>query len=117
MPAAPANAHELFDEQIPDALAKYPDKAKQVGAIYLFKITGEGGGEWLVDLKSDPPTCKPGADGGPQCTIEVAADDFQAMLGNPAQAMQLFMAGKLKVTGDMMLATKLQSLLAMAGED
>jgi putative sterol carrier protein len=112
----PTNAHELFDEQIPEALAKYPEKAKAVGAVYLFKITGEGGGEWLVDLKADPPTCKPGAEGSPQCTIEVTAEDFQAMLANPNQAMQLFMQGKLKVSGDMMLATKLQSLLAMAGE-
>ena len=110
----PTNASELFNEQVPKAIAASPDKAKEIGAIYLFKITGDGGGEWTVDLASAEPFCKSGSHGSAQCTIEVDHGDFKSMLGNPQLGMQLYFQGKLKVTGDPMLATKLQKLFAMA---
>lgn len=109
------SAQQLFDEQVPATLAKSPEKAKEIGAVYMFKVTGDGGGEWTVDLASDAPSCKPGNPDGKtaQCTIEVAHEDFKAMLGNPALGMQLYFQGKLRVTGDPMLATKLQKLFQM----
>ena len=114
MATMPQSAQELFNTQVPEALAKHPEKAKEIGAVYLFKITGDGGGEWTVDLVGTPPSCKPGTGAAAQCTIEVAHDDFKAMLGNPALGMQLYFQGKLKVTGDPMLATKLQKLFSMS---
>ena len=113
MAQIPNSAAELFDEQLPAALKQHPDKAKAVNAVYAFKISGEGGGDWTVDLASDPPTCTRGDDGKAQCTIEVAHDDFKAMLGNPQVGMQLYFQGKLKVSGDPMLATKLQQFLTL----
>ena len=108
-------AKELFDSQVPSVLTKHPDKAKEINAVYQFKITGDGGGEWTVDLKSDVPTCTAGLSGSPNCTIEVAHADFQSMLSNPAAGMQLYFQGKLRVTGDPMLATKLQKLFQLNG--
>jgi hypothetical protein len=108
-----ASAQELFDKQVPAALAAHPDKAKEIGATYLFKITGDDGGTWTVDLASSPPTCTAGEKGTPQCTIEVAHADFKSMLANPAVGMQLYFQGKLRVTGDPMLATKLQKLFTL----
>jgi hypothetical protein len=113
MAHTPSSAAELFDEQLPAALNKHPDKAKAVNAVYCFKISGEGGGDWTVDLASDPPTCTRGDSGKAQCTIEVEHDDFKAMLGNPQVGMQLYFQGKLKVSGDPMLATKLQQFLTL----
>ena len=109
------DAKELFDVKVPESLAKHPEKAKEIGAVYLFKITGEGGGEWTVDLASETPFCKPGTHGIASCTIEVGGTDFVSMLGNPAAGMQLYFQGKLKVTGDPLLATKLQKLFSIAG--
>ena len=63
MATTPQDAKELFDEQIPAALKAHPDKAKAVGAIYCFKISGDGGGDWTVDLASDPPACVRGDSG------------------------------------------------------
>jgi hypothetical protein len=111
--AQPKDAQELFNTQVPEALAKNPDKAREIGAVYAFKISGDGGGEWTVDLQSNPPTCTPGISGTPQCSIEITHEDFKNMLGNPALGMQLYFQGKLKVTGDPMLATKLQKLFSM----
>lgn len=106
----PESPKQLFDELVPAALANFPDKAKEVNAIYCFKIGGDGGGEWTVDLVNSPPSCIKGDAGKAQCTVEVAAEDFKTMLGNPQAGMQLYFQGKLKVTGDPMLATKLQKL-------
>ena len=111
----PQDAQQLFDELVPAALSKHPDKAREVNAIYAFKITGDGGGEWTVDLVNNPPTCTKGDTGKAQCTIEVAHEDFKQMLGNPQVGMQLYFQGKLRVTGDPMLATKLQQFFAIAG--
>ena len=112
MSKMPESAQELFNTQVPDALSKHPDKAKEIGAIYLFKISGDDGGTWTVDLASNPPSCTPGEKGSPQCTIEVAHPDFKSMLANPALGMQLYFQGKLRVTGDPMLATKLQKIFS-----
>ena len=114
MAVMPKSASELFDQILPGAIAKAPEKAKDVGSIYVFKIAGEGGGEWTVDLANSPPSIKKEVVPGAQCTIEVAHSDFINMLTNPALGMQLFMQGKLKVAGDPMLAMKLQKLFSLA---
>jgi hypothetical protein len=110
----PTSVKEFFDKRVPAELAAHPEKAKDVGAIYLFKISGADGGTWTADLKSSPPTCVSGAGAAPQCTIEASDADFRSMIdgGMPA-AMQLFFSGKLKVQGDPNLATKLSKLLQM----
>jgi hypothetical protein len=103
---------EFFDKKVPDELSKHPEKAKDVAAVYLFKISGPDGGTWTADLKSTPPTCVAGASGTPQCTIEATDADFRTMIDGGMQvAMQLFFSGKLKVQGDPNLATKLSKLL------
>ena len=106
---------DYFDKKVPAALAAHPDKAKDVAAVYLFKIAGADGGTWTVDLVSTPPSCVPGEVGTPQCTIECTDEDLRTMIGGGMQsAMSLFFSGKLKVSGDPTLATRLTKLLQMA---
>jgi len=47
-------------------------------------------------------------------TIQIAHDDFKTMLSDPNAGMQLYFQGKLIVTGDPMLAMKLQQLFELA---
>jgi len=111
----PTSVKAFFDQKVPDVLKTTPEKAKDVAAVYLFNISGPDGGTWTVDLLGTPPTCQPGARGTPQCTIEATDADFRSMIdGGMQAAMQLFFSGKLKVTGDANLATKLSKLLQMA---
>ena len=106
----------FFDQKVPEVLKTSPEKAKDVAAVYLFKIAGPDGGTWTVDLVSNPPTCVPGERGASQCTIETSDADFRSMIdGGMQAAMTLFFSGKLKVSGDPTLATKLSKLLQMAG--
>jgi hypothetical protein len=114
MAVNPKNAQELFDDLVPQGLKQFPDKAREVNAIYAFKISGEGGGEWTADLTADPPSIVKGDTGKAQCTIEVAHDDFKTMLSDPNAGMQLYFQGKLRVSGDPMLAMKLQQFFDLA---
>ena len=114
MASMPQDAQDLFDNLVPQGLAQYPDKARELNAIYCFKITGEGGGEWTVDCTANPPSCFKGDSGKAQCTIEVSNEDFKTMLSDPNAGMQLYFQGKLRVSGDPMLAMKLQQLFEIA---
>ena len=114
MATLPKDAQDLFDNHVPEGLKQFPDKARELNAIYAFKISGEGGGDWTVDLTSDPPTCVRGDNGTAQCTVEVSHDDFKTMLSDPNAGMQLYFQGKLRVSGDPMLAMKLQQFFDIA---
>lgn len=105
---------EFFDKRVPEALRANPTRAKEVAAVYLFKISGPSGGTWTADLLADPPTCIGGETAKPQCTIEVSDQDFCAMVDGGVQvAMQILFAGKLKITGDAALITKLTKILQL----
>jgi len=109
------DAKTLFNDKVPQALAEHPEKAREINAVYFFKITGDGGGEWTVDLMSNPPSCKPGRGATPGCSVELIHDEFKAAIDNPPLAMTLYFEGKLHITGDPVLATKLGKLLSMGG--
>ena len=105
---------KLFNEEIPERLGKAGDAAKQIGAKFQINITGDGGGEWFIDVSDSGPRAEKGNPGGADCTITIAAEDFQALHAEPqTKGMQLFFAGKLKVAGNQMLAMKLQKLFTM----
>ena len=110
------SAKDIFDTRIPDVLKKFPEKAREINALYCMKVSGDGGGDWVVDLVSDPPTCKPGVIEDAQCTITMANEDFEAMMENPQLGMQLYFQGKLQVVGDPMLATRITKLLKLGSE-
>jgi putative sterol carrier protein len=106
---------KLFNEELPGQLAKHSDAAKQIGAKFQMNITGEGGGEWFIDVSAETGAkSHAGNPGNADVTITVAVEDFQKLMENPqANGMQLFFAGKLKVTGNQMLAMKLQKLFSL----
>lgn len=114
--ALPTSASDLFDNILPPVISTNPDKAREIGAIYVFKIAGEGGGEWTVDLSSAAPGIHKEVKPGANCTIEVDNENFMNMLKNPNLGMQLFMQGKLRVAGDPMLAMKLQKLFGLSAD-
>jgi hypothetical protein len=114
MTKIPESAQEFFDVQLPAALEAHPLEAKTIGGIYAFKISGEEGANWTIDLKSPVPVCVRDSSMVATCTIEVSAEDFKSMIASPALGMQLYFQGKLRIVGDPMLATKLHQLFALA---
>ena len=104
------DAQTSFTQNIPASIEKDLDRAKEVGAVFLFRVNGEGGGVWTVNMK-DAPGVTEGDAGDAECTIEISTDDWKALTEKPSSAMQFFMNGKIKVTGNAILATKLQAII------
>lgn len=105
---------KLFNEELPAQLAKHPDAAKAIGGKFQINITGEGGGEWFIDVSDSGPSSKAGQGAAADLTITIATEDFQKLQENPqANGMQLFFAGKLKLQGNQMLGMKLGKLFTL----
>ncbi len=88
-----------------------PSKIKGMNAVYQFDLSGDNGGVFHVKVANDTAELIEGASDNANITITMAADDFDSLLDGKLNATSAFMAGKLKVKGDMSLAMKLQSLL------
>ena len=100
----------IFDGMAPLLLAN-AEKAKAINAIYQYIITGDNGGEWAIDLKADTPTLKEGKVDNADCTMTMAGSDFVDMINGTLDGQAAFMSGKLKIDGDMSLATRLGEVL------
>lgn len=100
----------MTPEEVFANMATELDRVSGLGAVYQFVITGENGGEWYLDAVSDPPVIGKGMHEKPGATFTAAQDDFVAMATGKLASQMAFMMGKLKVSGDMMLAMRLQKI-------
>lgn len=102
---------QIFEEQIAKRLThpEHQEKAKEIDAIYQFNVTGDNGGNWIVDLK----TCAvaAGTNDEADCTVTVSDEDFVNLVKGEVAGPQLFMTGRLQVAGNMGLAMKLTQVL------
>lgn len=106
------SAAEFFEKFEVKAAAN-TDAATQPNAIYQFNVTGDGGGEWNLDLTKGKTSdfVGTGTHDSPGATITVSAEDWLGMLNGSLNPMQAFMSGKIKIDGDMTLAMSLQQVM------
>jgi putative sterol carrier protein len=84
-----------------------PSKAAGMNASYKFDI--DGAGSWNVDV--DDGKVKVTEDGGEaDTTISTSAETFMKIAKGEQNPTAAYMSGKLKVSGDMGQAMKLQKL-------
>jgi putative sterol carrier protein len=88
-----------------------PAKIQGVNGIILFDLSGEGGGKWTAALADGELTLEEGETASPNVTLGMDADDFAAMSSGEINPVSAFMQGKIKISGDMSLAMRLQSIL------
>lgn len=109
---------KLFNETLPAGLKEHAAAAvSNVGNKFQINITGEGGGSWFINAtdKDGGPKSEAGTGEGADVTITVSVEDFNKLMEDPQKnGVQLFFAGKLKMTGNPMLAQKLSQLFAYA---
>ena len=98
----------IFEERLSATLAKKGPADN--GATYQFQVTGDDGGDWIVDTGAASVTA--GTSDDANCTITVADSDFVGLVKGELAGPMLFMTGKLKVEGDISLAMKLGDLLS-----
>jgi putative sterol carrier protein len=104
-------AKDIFEKHIVERLKSKPEVAKAINSSYQFALTGDGGGNWFVDLTKPGGEVKAGTLENPGVTITMAAKDFTDLVSGKLNGQMAFMQGKLKIKGDMSLALKLQQIL------
>ena len=102
-----SNVKEVFDK-VPQAF--HADAAKGLDAVFQFDITGEGGGNWSVAVKSGGVQVQEGKAAAPTVTLTMSSDTWLGMVNKQINGIQAFMSGKLKVSGDMLLAQRIPDL-------
>ncbi len=105
-----------FFEKFENRATANPEAATSPNAVYQFNITGDGGGDWALDLtkgKTDGFVIE-GKHDSPGATVTVSSEDWLGMLNGSVNPMQAFMSGKIKIDGDMTLAMSLQQVMNLA---
>ena len=87
---------------------------EDVGATFLFLIQGQESSSWYLNLKTgkgsvEPSDAKTNAD----VTMSMKEEDFVSMFSGGLNPTSAFMGGKLKISGNMMLALKLEKIMKL----
>jgi putative sterol carrier protein len=87
-----------------------PAKASDVDADILFEITDEGDTHsYVVAIHDGSCKAERGTVDNPKVKLTSGLVSFVKLVTGEAQGPQLFMAGKLKVSGDLMFSTRIMS--------
>tara|TARA_B110000014_G_C19865025_1_gene447969 strand:- start:17 stop:313 length:297 start_codon:yes stop_codon:yes gene_type:complete len=95
---------------IENTLAKVTELANGSSPLGSTLKLNFGGSQIIIDGTGDSNTVS-SDDGDAACTVDITLDDFESMLSGSLNPMAAFMGGKMKVSGDMGVAMKLQNIL------
>ena len=95
-----------------------PSSAAGVDAVVHWKITGRPDGaidHYEVVLKDGSCTAGNDPQHEPRVTLTLDGVDFMRLVTGNAAGPMLFMSGKLKIEGDLMFSTQIQSMFTIPG--
>merc|ERR1719347_2052768 len=87
------------------------DLVKKTDSVFSFSLTDQKT-EYFLDLKNGSGSCgkgKPSSDA--DATLSMTADNFNKMFAGQLKPANAFMSGKLKISGNMGKAMKLEKLM------
>jgi putative sterol carrier protein len=87
-----------------------PSAAQGIDAVFQFNITGDGGGNWTARIKDGTCQIQEGDHENPSVSLTVSVDTWLAIANKEMSGMEAFMSGRLKVSGDIMLAQRIEQL-------
>ena len=96
------SARELFEE-LPGRVD--PARTRGVRASYRFDVAGAG--SWRVDV-NDGEVDVAESDEPADCVIRASEEDFLRVVRGDLNAVTAYMTGRVKVEGDIALATRLR---------
>ncbi|KNC56147.1 sterol-binding domain-containing protein [Thecamonas trahens ATCC 50062] len=103
-------AGAVFDE-LASRLASSPELVSKIKGVFLFNLkAGKVKQAWTVDLKNGAGSIVKGKAGKADCTVTMSDADFIDLMTGKLDGTQAYMAGKLRLKGDMGLAMKLSLL-------
>lgn len=106
-PGGAITVKSVFDRM---AEAFQAEKSAGVEAVFQYRITGSGGGEWFATIKEAKCKVEQGSHPNPTTTIMMSDEDFLALITGKFNAMKAFTSGKLKVQGDIMKSQLIEKL-------
>jgi putative sterol carrier protein len=95
-----------------------PSSATGVDAVVHWKVTGPTDGaldHYEVVLRDGACTTSKDPQHEPRVTLTLDAVDFMRLVTGNAAGPMLFMSGKLKIEGDLMFSTQIQSMFTIPG--
>jgi len=90
-----------------------PEKAAGVEAVIQYHLTGDEGGDYIINIEGGKCTVAEGSADAPTMTLTADGRYFGDVLLGREDGMKGFMQGKLKLAGDLNLAMKLTSFFKM----
>jgi putative sterol carrier protein len=111
---------ELILEEIFARMPQELDPARAAGveAVVEWRV-GEGGDAearcWQLTIKDGACTCVRDGDADPDVTFEVAPVDFVKLVAGVANGPKLFVFGRLRIRGNLMLAARVPGFFRVPG--
>jgi putative sterol carrier protein len=90
-----------------------PEKAAGLEATVQLNLSGAHTGNWYLVVKDKQFTVNEGVVANPGLTVSADSEELYRIFSGQMDAMQAFMQGKLKVSGELSLAFKLVGLFKM----
>ncbi len=100
-----------------DYILALPEKIKKHEGMlddttFQFDISGDGGGQYTLEVKDGAPNLKEGLVGDPKCSVKSKDDVLVGIITGKTNAAMAVMMGKIKISnlGEMMKFKDLFSL-------
>ncbi|MDQ2907125.1 MAG: SCP2 sterol-binding domain-containing protein [Chloroflexota bacterium] len=87
-----------------------PAAAAGMNKTYQWNITGDQAGVWAFKINNGTGELIPGGVEKPDITMTMSGNDWVSIAEGKLDPTSAFMTGKVKITGDMMLAMKLATI-------
>ncbi|XP_076973741.1 sterol carrier protein 2-like isoform X1 [Tamandua tetradactyla] len=110
---------DLVFKEIEKKLKEEGEQSEENWCYFTFKVkVGPGSKEscWVEDVKYGKESVLPNSDKKADCTITMADSDLLAFMTGKMNPQSAFFQGKLKITGHIVLAMKLQNLQLQPGK-
>ncbi len=91
-----------------------PSAAAGLNKTIQWNISGEEAGKWAVKVANQTCEVIPGGVEKPDLTLSMSDKDWLAIASGQLNAMQAFTTGKVKATGDLSLAMRINTLFPTA---
>jgi len=90
-----------------------PTAAEGLNAVYQLQLTGDGGDFWHLIIAEQQCQLVSGPADRPDVAITMNADDWSELVAGRLDPLSAYIGGRLKIVGDLSLATRLAALFSL----
>ena len=89
------------------------EAAQGLDAVFQFDIAGDDGGTWVLEVRDGACQVREETHANPNVSLSMTSDTWLSILNKELNAVQAFLSGRLKISGDIMLAQKIPDLFSL----